>query len=94
MIRLAPSVRRARMSLAFGTSTLACDLLLPVAAHAQCTPDPGAPDLSAWVEYKPLVPRQLRRREDPEADVQRHRTAVRYRPCSGFQHFGDSNLHC
>ena len=40
MIRFAPSVRRRRRSLALGTSTLAWGLMLPVAAHAQCAPDP------------------------------------------------------
>ncbi|WBO20706.1 autotransporter outer membrane beta-barrel domain-containing protein [Sphingomonas abietis] len=40
MIRLTPSVRRCRLSLAIGTSTLACGLFFPTASHAQCTPDP------------------------------------------------------
>lgn len=40
MLKFAPSVRRRRLALALGTSTLACGLLLPVAVRAQCAPDP------------------------------------------------------
>lgn len=40
MIHLAPSLRRRRLSLAIGTSTLAWVLASPPAANAQCAPDP------------------------------------------------------
>lgn len=40
MVRFASSLRRRRLSLALGTSALACGILLPAMAQAQCAPDP------------------------------------------------------
>lgn len=40
MVRFASSLRRRRLSLALGTSALACGILFPAMAQAQCAPDP------------------------------------------------------